>query len=65
MKVAGCYEDGNELSGSVKGWKVLDWLSDSQVVKNSAPCFCLISYEPIELRECDCSALDVCGHKEL
>jgi hypothetical protein len=31
--VSGPYERGNEPSGSIKGGKVLDYLSDSQLVK--------------------------------
>jgi hypothetical protein len=38
MLVAGCYEIGNGLSGSVKDHEFLEWLSDSYSMKNLAPC---------------------------
>jgi hypothetical protein len=35
--VAGSCEHGNELSGFIKGGEFLDWLSDYQLLKDSAP----------------------------
>jgi len=35
--VAGSYEHGNGPLGSLKGWKFLDYLNDSQLLKNSVP----------------------------
>jgi hypothetical protein len=34
--VAGFCEHGNEYSGSIKGGKVLDWLSDSYILKKES-----------------------------
>jgi predicted deacylase len=36
--VEGSCEHGNELSGSIKCWEILEWLSDWQLLKkDSAP----------------------------
>jgi hypothetical protein len=34
--VAGCFECGNEPSGSIKGSEILDWLIDYQLLKNNS-----------------------------
>jgi hypothetical protein len=37
--VVGSYEHGNELAGSIKGCKCLDYLSDNQLlIKDTGPC---------------------------
>jgi len=36
--VASSCGHGSESSGSIKGGEFLDWLSDSQLLKDSAPC---------------------------
>jgi hypothetical protein len=35
--VAGRYEDGSEILGSIKGEKFLDWLSDCWFLKKDSP----------------------------
>jgi len=35
--VVGCCQHGNESPGSVKGGEFIDWLSDYQFLKDSAP----------------------------
>jgi hypothetical protein len=37
--VEGSYELGNEPSGSIKFWEILEWLSDWRLLKKgSTPC---------------------------
>jgi hypothetical protein len=33
------YEHGNELSGSIKGWEFLEFLSDYWLLKKDLKCF--------------------------
>jgi hypothetical protein len=40
--VAGCYEHGNEPSGSLKGGEFIDYLSESWLLEDIAPCNWLV-----------------------
>jgi hypothetical protein len=42
--VADSCEDGNETSGSIRCGEFIDWLSDCQLMKDSAPCRYLLTF---------------------